>query len=181
MLEPRLSAFAQDVSKFIVNFNIPISHSVPHIYLSALPFSPSNSLIFQHYRSRIPNTLSIVLGGDQNWPAMVAICRGHTGRVNSVALSCDGKWIASGSDDQTICVSDSETGQVSAGPFKGYTSGVTSVGFSPNGRKVVSGSSDKAICVWDVKTGQVSAGPFKGHTSGVTSVGFSPDGRKVVI
>jgi len=82
--------------------------------------------------------------------------------------------------DQTICVWDVETGQVSAGLFKGHTGVVRSVGFSQDGRKVVSSSHDQTICIWDSETGQVSAGPFKGHAGLVMSVGFSPDGRKVV-
>ena len=48
---------------------------------------------------------------------------GHTSYVNSVAFSQDGKHIVSGSDDKTIRVWDSETGDVVLGPLEGHQFG----------------------------------------------------------
>ncbi|KAG6329739.1 hypothetical protein ID866_9350 [Astraeus odoratus] len=102
----------------------------------------------------------------------------HTSGVSSVAFSPDGKRIASGSSDNTICLWDGETGLQLASPLKGHTS-VSSVAFSPDGKRIASGSKDKTICLWDAETGLQLVSPLKGHTSGVSSVAFSPDGKRI--
>ena len=47
-------------------------------------------------------------------PALVRIFSGHEGYVNSVSISADGKRLASGSDDKTVRLWDTETGRLLA-------------------------------------------------------------------
>jgi len=47
----------------------PISESAPHIYLSALPFTPEHSLVTQKFSSRFPNTLTVTEGRPAQWPS----------------------------------------------------------------------------------------------------------------
>jgi WD40 repeat protein len=180
MFDVDLSAFVRDARRFIDTFDTPISASTPHIYLSALPFSPPQSLVAKHYQLQFPNTLSVLSGLDQNWPAVVNIFQDYTEDVMSFAFSPDGKRVVSGSKDKTVCIWDAEIGQIVAGPFEGHMNGVNSVAFSPNGKWVVSGSDDKTIHIWDAETGQIITDPLKGHTNEVHSVAFSPDGKRVV-
>ncbi|HYU33121.1 MAG TPA: TIR domain-containing protein [Thermoanaerobaculia bacterium] len=51
---------------------------------------------------------------------------GHTNWVRSVAVSPDGTWAASGSDDKTVKIWDLETGKCRT-TLKGHTQGVNSV------------------------------------------------------
>jgi WD40 repeat protein len=85
------------VGKFIAAFHKPISESAPHIYLSALPFSPSLSKVSKQYLSKFPRTLALVQGKESHWPAVLNTFHGHNDVVTSVAFSPDGKHIASGS------------------------------------------------------------------------------------
>ena len=62
----------------------------------------------------------------------------------SAALSPDGKFVVSGSNDKTIRI-DIETGKMVLGPFEGHMGPVYFVAFSPNGKYLVSGSSDGTI------------------------------------
>src|SRR5262249_47787016 len=78
---------------------------------------------------------------------------GHTGAVNSVCYSSDGKRIVSGSEDKTVRVWDAHTGQGLL-TFKGHTDEVSSVAISGDGKRIVSGSVDKEVKVWDAQTGQ---------------------------
>src|SRR6202167_3466909 len=135
VFDVNLAAFAQDFSRFIITFDIPISKSTPHIYLSALPFSPPECLMAKQYLSQFPNTLFVVSGGFQKWPAATNIFRGHRDHVQSVAFSPDGKQIVSGSRDGTVRIWDIETGQTVVGPFEGHTDWVNSVAFSPDGNQ----------------------------------------------
>ena len=103
--------------------------------------------------------------------------KGHTGGVNSVAFTPDGRILASGSDDTTIILWDVATSHPKGASLKGHTGIVRSVAFTPDGRTLASGSWDNTIILWDVATGQPKGAPLTRHTSVVTSVAFTPDGR----
>ena len=99
--------------------------------------------------------------------------------VNAVALSPDGRTLASGSNDG-IELWDPETGTQKAAMYE--SQGVwdaLSVAFSPDGGTLASGSSgDNTVRLWDVATATNTA-TFKGHKDQVRSVSFSPDGQTV--
>jgi WD40 repeat protein len=75
-----------------------------------------------------------------------------TSTVNSIVVSLDGKYIASGSHDRTICVWDAETGEAVLKSLYGHTDSVISVSFSPNGMCIASASFDGTIRLWDVSS-----------------------------
>jgi WD40 repeat protein len=69
-----------------------------------------------------------------------------------VAFSPDGKWVVSGSDDETVRLWDAATG-APLQTLEGHTDWIISVAFSPDGKRVVSGSDDKTVRLWDAATG----------------------------
>ena len=127
-------------------FAIPLWSAIPHIYLSGLALSPSNSQICQHYAAKFSNLLHCTSNVDDR-PIQCSI---HT--TSAVTISFDGKKIVSGLSDGTICVWDAETLQQIGQPLTGHSGWVNSVTFSPNGKQIVSGSYNKTICVWDAET-----------------------------
>ncbi|KIM79211.1 hypothetical protein PILCRDRAFT_74639, partial [Piloderma croceum F 1598] len=157
-----ITTFAKDAIKFVSVFGFPISQSAPHIYLSALPFTPKTSWVAKHYLPLFPKTLHLKTGKADDWPAIVGILEGHMGLVSAATFSQDGKRIVSGSYDKTIRVWDAETGDVVVGPLEGHTDLVRSVAFSQDGKRIVSGSNDQTICIWDAETGDI-VGSLDGH------------------
>ena len=108
--------------------------------------------------------------------AELVLQTGHTGSVNALALSPDGRFLVSGSEDLTLKIWDTATGNVLR-TLSGHDKSVLAAAISPDGKLLASGSADQTVRVWDVVTGQ----SFRAltHTSPVKNVVFSDDGRRL--
>jgi WD40 repeat protein len=103
---------------------------------------------------------------------------GHTGTVNTVAFSKDGKLLATGGKDHTVRVWDAASG-VSVRTFHGHSEEVTGVAFSPDGRMLASVSADHSIRFWGLETVEHFHN-LAGHVGSVRSASLSPDGLKAI-
>ncbi|KAG8818106.1 hypothetical protein FRC18_000259 [Serendipita sp. 400] len=169
-----------DVLRFLLAFRVPITASTPHIYISGLGFTPRESVLWKKAGGGFEKMIRVEKGRMERWPARPIMWTGHTSSVCSVAYSRDGRYVASGSLDNTIRIWDTESGAPVGEPLKGHTNSVWSVAYSPDGRYVVSGSSDNTIRIWDTESGAPVGEPLKGRTNFVYSVAYSRDGRYVV-
>jgi WD40 repeat protein len=98
----------------------------------------------------------------------------HQGVISSVAISPDGKQLASGSYDRTIRLWDARTGELQA-VFEELTDQVLSLTWSPDSKTLASGAADGSVRLWDPATGKETARLGR-HTDWVRSVAWSPDG-----
>lgn len=174
-----LAVFADDVLKFVTHFEYPIAMAAPHIYVSALPFSPSNSQIFQVYAPRFPNLFSVASGRREDWGDAPVTGDGHDDKVYNVAFFRDGLRLASASFDRTVRIWDSETGKAISPPFN-HDSSVSSIVVSPGGKLIASGESNGALSIWDSETGTRKLNLTGAHSDVVRSVAFSPNGSRLV-
>ncbi|CCA76182.1 hypothetical protein PIIN_10175, partial [Serendipita indica DSM 11827] len=138
-----------DFRRFLIAFSIPIEESTPHIYISAIPFTPRKSLLHIDDAKERLGTLLVIRGLEDTYPRLPRSLWGHHGRVNVVAFSPNGSRIVSGSADKTIRVWDADTGQSLGRPLEGHQGVVSSLAFSPDGSQIVSGSSDQMLRLWD--------------------------------
>jgi geranylgeranyl transferase type-2 subunit beta len=99
----------------------------------------------------------------------------HPAWVAAVALSPDGKRLASGCADSIARVFDAGTGRALR-ELKGHKDSVAAVAFNPDGETIATGSYDHRAILWNAETGDVRH-ELPGHRGGVMGVAFSPDGR----
>jgi WD40 repeat protein len=104
-----------------------------------------------------------------------ATLTGHSDRVLSIAISLDGRTLASASTDKTIKLWDLQTKKELA-TLTGHSGYVQGVAFSPDGQTLASASTDKTIKLWDLQTKKELA-TLTGHNKDVREVVFSPDGQ----
>jgi WD40 repeat protein len=100
--------------------------------------------------------------------------RAHTARINCIALSSDGNFAFTASDDKTLSLWKIQDGSCLK-TLIGHEDGVNTVAVSGDGL-VASGSSDGSLRLWKARTGEC-LGVLNGHTSEVNSAVFSPDAR----
>jgi WD40 repeat protein/uncharacterized caspase-like protein len=102
---------------------------------------------------------------------------GHTGPINAIALSSDGRFLISASDDNTLKIWDTATGNVLRTLY-GHAQPVLAAALSPDGRFIASGGEDLTVRVWDVATGEARV--FGQQNSPVKEIAFSSDGQQLV-
>lgn len=95
--------------------------------------------------------------------------------TNAIAYRSDGKFIASGSNDNIIRLWNPK---FSTGfkALKGHSRAVFALAYSPNGKLIASGSNDTDVRLWNAQSGQAIK-TLEGHTESVKTIAFSPDGK----
>ena len=99
---------------------------------------------------------------------------GHDDAVMALALSPDGRTLlsAGGYRDQSVCVRDSQTGEIRR-RLVGHRHHVCAVVFVDN-QHAVSAGYDNVVRLWDLEAGKVQR-EFSGHNNGVYGLAVSRD------
>jgi len=175
-----LARFFRDANSFVASSYEAIERSAPHIYISALPFADKDSLVYQELALRCTGLITVhTFGVNQHRGRTVMSLTGHQDTVNSVSYSSDGRLLASGSDDGSVRIWDTRTGEEALSPLLSDTGSVWTVDFAHNSRRVASGTESGVVCVWDVSPGQTSHRRLNGHSGRVNCVKFSPDSSRL--
>jgi hypothetical protein len=101
-----------------------------------------------------------------------------TGQSAALAVSPDGRTIATGDKDGSVGLWDFNTGKAISS-LKGHQGTVSGLAFSPDGKLLATASWDGTVAIWDIPAGRVLS-RLIGHTNAVIGVGFSPDGTTVL-
>jgi WD40 repeat protein len=103
----------------------------------------------------------------------------HPGEVYALAISEDGKYLASGNRDGSVKVWDLASGkeQCSIGrSAEDDGDAINALAFHPEGKRLASGDMHGGVREWNPATGEALR-TLSGPTSRVTAVTYSPDGK----
>ncbi len=101
------------------------------------------------------------------------------GVVASASYSPDGKWLVTGSWDNTAKIWNTQTGHAEKKLEQKHKGYVNTVRYSPDGKQILTSSDDGTSKIWDTVSGNVIMTLDQPDTH-VKSAVFSPDGLRVV-
>ncbi|KAJ7195989.1 hypothetical protein C8J57DRAFT_1421250 [Mycena rebaudengoi] len=179
-MPPKLQRVIREASQFVVAFHYPISQSAPHIYISALPFWPEDSIIFQSFSRLFPSRLIPTSAVKRRFHPLLRFDMPE--KVTCLSFSPDGLRIAAASSGGTVQIWDSRTAEPLSGMMPAHTGVITCAVFSPTTGKIVTGGAS-TLCIMDVDEGKITA-TWRVHKnkrpSMTTALVFSADGRYIV-
>jgi WD40 repeat protein len=108
---------------------------------------------------------------------LLHVFEGHQDAIYSIALSPNGKVLATGSYDQKIKLWDVAGGK-ELNTLNGHNGAVFGLAFRPDGRILASASADRTVKLWNVETGKRTdtlSQPLKEQYT----VTFSSDGKQL--
>jgi hypothetical protein len=124
-----------------------------------------------------PGLFGEVRQWDVSGRKLIRVFEGHQDAIYSIALSPDGKTLASGSYDQKIKLWDVESGK-ELSTLHGHNGAVFGLAFRPDGKILASASADRTIKLWNLQTGKRTdtlSQPLKEQYA----VTFSLDGKRL--
>jgi tRNA A-37 threonylcarbamoyl transferase component Bud32 len=121
--------------------------------------------------------LAVEAGEVQVWDwgasTQAFMLRGHVGPVTTLAVTPDGKRIATAGYDGVVKVWNGGDG-TEVFTLRGHREWVTELVFSHDGALLASGSGDGGLMVWDSRTGKLINRDLQGHSDVITSMAFLP-------
>jgi len=109
------------------------------------------------------------------------VLRGHEGPIRCLALSSDGRWLATGSEDRSVRVFDLKSTYPGGNQkvLLGHQLEITDLQFAPGGQWIATGSRDNTVRIWDLQseTANPTARILRGHNGWISSLAISADGK----
>ncbi|MCE2694363.1 MAG: hypothetical protein LW645_08865, partial [Verrucomicrobiaceae bacterium] len=119
--------------------------------VNAVAFSPDGETVYA--AGGEAGILGIVRSWKTSDGSSLRSFEGHTDAAYALAVSPDGKFIATGAYDQKIRLWDTATGKEIA-LLKGHNGAVNGLSFRPDGKVLASASADRTVKLWSIPTGQ---------------------------
>ncbi|KIL55706.1 hypothetical protein M378DRAFT_17705 [Amanita muscaria Koide BX008] len=164
-----LNQLLSDALCFISSFYEVIKRSALHTYYSALPFTPSDTLLYRRYiKEAAEHNICVIEGGPEKWGALVANMN-HGEPVDIIKFSLDSTLFVSCSQRKSK-IWDAAT-DIPISTIRGHTFAVA------NDFSTVASSEDKTITLYDVNAGSTRGTMFT--TSKIQKLALSSESSRV--
>ena len=148
---------AEDARRFVLRNRAIIEEAPLQVYVSALVFSPAESLIREFYLHQVPNWVNKLPATDIGWGTCVENLDPN-GATGAIAFSPDGRYLAcavntinTNDEDHVIKLWDAATGVLHS-TLEGHQNYINALAFLHDGA-LASCSQDKTLRVWEPVTG----------------------------
>ncbi|NES23429.1 MAG: WD40 repeat domain-containing protein [Symploca sp. SIO3E6] len=127
-----------------------------NLSVSVLAYTPDGSILVSGSYDRTIKVWNQITG-QLAYPPL----RGHTGRIEAIAINPNGKVLASASRDG-VRLWNLQTGELLA-VLRGHGDWVKSLAFSKDGQLLATGGFDQSITIWQVTSPKASESPSSGE------------------
>ncbi len=140
------------------------------------------------YQTKSKTTVRDSISKQSSKPIFTIDTGGHKAKIQDVIFTSDGRYLVSASDDKTIRVWDTSTGEIVRilrGQIgKGHEGKIYAAALSPDDQLLAIGGktgnpNDRRIRLINLQTGEVKA-LLKGHEDVILGLAFSPDGNRLI-
>ncbi|KAF7979251.1 hypothetical protein HWV62_42918 [Athelia sp. TMB] len=179
----RLHNLIYDAYRFTQTYVEFIEAHPMAIYTAALPFTPTNTVLYQTFHNKKQHPL-VSVGCRSSWPSMLSVLPGPADRVRHVAFAARGERIVTSTFDNLLCLWDVESGVEACLPFPHESESQDLVTFSTSedGALIASvnssldGNRNRSVSVYDTSSREPVAGPFDVGEGPFKMVLLSPKG-----
>ena len=119
-----------------------------------------------------PRVVRLMAPGSDRWGPTLRLSEGTVGPI---VFSPDGRWLASGGDDNMISIRDGRSGTLIVVLLRGHQDGIVSLAFTPDGKTLASAANDRTLRLWHTATWRDLGILHHGET--LLGLEFSSNGR----
>ena len=103
----------------------------------------------------------------------------HDNTIRTLAISSNGKLLASGGKDNKIKLWSLPTGGALMNSYSAHRGTITVLDIHPDGKLLASGSEDKTIKLWSLPDGKLIMS-LEEHRDEIHLLSFTPDGQRLI-
>jgi len=159
----------RDAISFVTSFHEAIEFNAAHIYISAIPFAPEDSLISQIFALLLKGLVIVEISGSDSHAS---------GEVYATAMSRGGSAVVVAGRDVSSQVWDEKANVEVHSIIFDHVDNVQAVFISSDGHIIATGSSDYTVRLSNASKGQQLI--LSGHSGRITAVAFAPDDLQLV-
>ncbi|MCS6843955.1 MAG: hypothetical protein NZ528_06470 [Caldilineales bacterium] len=131
-------------------------------------------------RDRSPAAVRDLLLNLRLPPTLIRFLHGHTAAIHALAVSPDGRWLASADEVGRVWLWNVDAGQPETSFDTPGGREISSLAFGPDGRQLALGGIDGDLWLWDVERRRLVAPDHRPHADQVLALRFTADGQHLL-